>query len=171
MEGFIIAIVIALIGRMFAGGNKEQEQTKDAMPPFGNQSKPAQTEVIPDPPKRPSFERKTFTSLEDFTKEIFGQLNEKAEQTSAENTVKDEAVQRVFEPETSTVNTRANLERTSDRKSTRPEFAASRPIVQKEMTKAKDYIQIPSTQQQLVQAIIASEIIGEPKARQTRRIQ
>lgn len=166
MEGLIVAIVIALIGRMFAGGNKEQEQPKDSMPPFGNQSKPAQTEVIPDPPKRPSFERKTFTSLEDFTKEVFGQLNEKAEQTSAEKTVTQ-----VFEPETSTVTTRPKLEKLSERKSTRPELAASRPIIQREMAKAQEYVQIPRTQKQLVQAIIASEIIGEPKARQTRRIQ
>ena len=56
----------------------------------------------------------------------------------------------------------------SSRVSMRPELGASRPIVQREKLKANDYVQIPTTQQQLVQTIIASEILGKPIARQKR---
>lgn len=174
MEGIIIAIVIALLGRIFAGGNKEEKELP-SMPPFSNPKKPAQPPA--NEPKPARAETKTFTSLEDFTREIFGELAEKEKEVMQKlepHTSKLErkepepaAIPSVFEPVTEPATELAVAPPVSSRMSTRPELGASRSIIQRE--KAKEYVKVPTSQQELVQAIIASEIIGQPKARQSRR--
>lgn len=182
MEGLIIMIVIALLSRIF-GGNKEEKQSKDAMPPFGSPEKPAQKPLQQPQPAKPRVETtgKSFTSLEDFTREIFGELAEKEKEVQKKLAPNMEPLERkvqepastvpsFFEPATQpTMPDSSVAPPVSSRVSTRPELGASRPIVQREKLKANDYVQVPTTQQQLVQAIIASEIIGQPKARQSRR--
>jgi len=51
-----------------------------------------------------------------------------------------------------------------ERTSTRPELGAKRPIVQQ--AKKSSFNVVPQTQQQLMQAIVTSEILGPPKAKQ-----
>lgn len=182
MEMLILAIVMGLLGRIFSGNKKQEKQSKGAMPPFGSPDKPAQSAY--EEPKKPRMEAagKSFTSLEDFTREIFGELAEKEKNVSQKlepHTSKLErnvpepepaiTIPSVFEPVTQPTlpESRATQVAPSSRASTRPELGASRPIIQRE--KANDYVKVPTTQQQLVQAIIASEIIGQPKARQSRR--
>lgn len=175
MEGIIIAIVIALLGRIFTGGNKEEKESP-AMPPF-NSPKPAQPPARQ--PKKPRVETagKTFTSLEDFTREIFGELAEKEKEVTQKVEPRTETVERkvretvatapsIFEPVTQPITASPAPQASSSRASTRPELGASRPIIQRE--KANEYVKVPTTQQELVQAIIASEILGQPKARQSR---
>ena len=178
MEGLIIMIVLAILGRIFSGGKKEEQQSKDAMPPFSNPKKPAQVEERREQPQKPRVETaKTYTSLEDFTREMFGELSGKKEQETAapktlERNVQEEVTSApsVFEAVTQpTVPESTIAQPSASRVSTRPELGASRPIVQREKRKGNDYVNVPTTKQQLVQAIIASEIIGQPKARQNRR--
>ena len=51
-----------------------------------------------------------------------------------------------------------------ERTSTRPELGATRPIVQQ--AKKQSFNVLPRTQHELMQAIVTSEILGPPKAKQ-----
>lgn len=176
MEGIIIMIIIALLGRFF-GGNKGEKESP-GMPPFNNPDKPAQQPVEQPKKQRVETTGKAFTSLEDFTREIFGELAEKEKEVvqkreplpkPIETKVREQAstVATVFEPVAQPTTPEIAVSPTSSRKSTRPELGATRPILQRD-NHANDYVKVPTTQQQLVQAIIASEIIGQPKARSRR---
>lgn len=180
MEMFILMIVIGFLSRLFGGDKKQEKQSKDAMPPFGSPDKPAQSTSQEPEKSRMEKAGKSFTSLEDFTREIFGELAEKEKEvmqklephkSKLERNVPEPAatIPSVFEPVTQPTISESPVVQVapSSRASTRPQLGASRPIIQRE--KANDYVKVPTTQQQLVQAIIASEIIGQPKARQSSR--
>lgn len=183
METIIIMIVVALLSRVFSGNKKAEKPPKDAMPPFSNPKKPAQTEYRPEKAPQRRVEKKSYTSLEDFTREIFGELSGKQEVplptqqapsapfSEERSTVGQSStvVTSVFEPEIETAKSeRQQMDsKKSTRVSTRPELGASRPILQRE--KDKDIFSVPTTKEQLVQAIIASEILSAPKSRQNRQ--
>ena len=148
MEGLILAIIIAIISSVL-GKDKTKDKPTKQMPPFSNQEVPREWS-----PVEPKQERPKVKTLEDFANEVFGQLNEKMEpKKQAVREVKEEPVQPV-------VREVVKKERTS----TRPELGASRPIVQQ--AKKSSLNVVPRTQQQLMQAIVTSEILGPPKAKQ-----
>ena len=141
-------IIIAVVSSLFSKGKKKDEPTKQ-MPPFSNQEVPREWKSV-----EPKQERPKVKTLEDFANEVFGQLNEKVEQKKqVVREVKEEPVRPV-------VREVVKKERTS----TRPELGATRPIVQK--AKKSSFNVVPQTQQQLMQAIVTSEILGPPKAKQ-----
>mgnify|MGYP003549218332 CR=1 FL=1 len=148
MEGLIMMIIIAVISSVLGKGKKTDEPTKQ-MPPFSNQEVPREWS-----PVEPKQQRPKVKSLEDFANEVFGQLNEKVEpKKQVVREVKEEPVRPV-------VQEFVRKERTS----TRPELGATRPIVQQ--AKKSSFNVVPQTQQQLMQAIVTSEILGPPKAKQ-----
>ena len=141
-------IIIAVISSVLGKGKKTDEPTKQ-MPPFSNQEVPREWS-----PVEPQQQRPKVKSLEDFANEVFGQLNEKTEpKKQVVREVKEEPVRPV-------VQEFVRKERTS----TRPELGATRPIVQQ--AKKSSFNVVPQTQQQLMQAIVTSEILGPPKAKQ-----
>ena len=141
-------IIIAVISSVLGKGKKTDEPTKQ-MPPFSNQEVPREWS-----PVEPQQQRPKVKSLEDFANEVFGQLNEKVEpKKQVVREVKEEPVRPV-------VQEFVRKERTS----TRPELGATRPIVQQ--AKKSSFNVVPQTQQQLMQAIVTSEILGPPKAKQ-----
>lgn len=152
MEGLIILIITFVVGSLINASKKKEQQPKNGMPPFSNPSRPNF-----DSPKESGKSR----SLEDFAKGVFQQLSEKSigtiePQNSAE-TVQDDTAQKQM-------NHRPALEenRSKDRLSRSPRTNAKKdPIVDNEIGNF-----IPTNRQQLVQAIITSEILGPPKAKQ-----
>ena len=147
MEGLIIMIVMFVLSTLFTKDKDKQKETK-SMPPFSNQQIPR--EGTREEPRR---ERPKVRSLDDFAKEVFGQLSEKAEPAQAAREIVKEPV---VEPVREVIR--------GERKSTRPELGASRPIVQR--AKRESHVVVPRTREQLVQAVITSEILGPPKAKQ-----
>lgn len=141
-------IIIAVVSSLFSKGKQKEQPTKQ-MPPFSNQEVPREWS-----PVEPKQERPKVKTLEDFANEVFGQLNEKVEpKKQVVREVKEEPVRPV-------VQEFVRKERTS----TRPELGATRPIVQQ--AKKSSFNVVPQTQQQLMQAIVTSEILGPPKAKQ-----
>ena len=149
MEGLIIAIIIAVISSLFSKDKKKEKPTKQ-MPPFSNQEVPREWTPV----EQPKQQRPKVKSLEDFANEVFGQLNEKSEpKKQPVYEVKEEPVQPVVQEVVK-----------KERSFTRPELGATRPIVQQ--AKKSSFNVVPQTQQQLMQAIVTSEILGPPKAKQ-----
>ena len=148
MEGLIMMIIIAVVSSLFSKGKQKEQPTKQ-MPPFSNQEVPREWKPVEQKQERPKVK-----TLEDFANEVFGQLNEKVEpKKQVVREVKEEPVQPV-------VKEVVKQERTF----TRPELGATRPIIQQ--AKRKSFNVVPQTQQQLMQAIVMSEILAPPKAKQ-----
>ncbi|ATP39464.1 hypothetical protein CSE16_05045 [Solibacillus sp. R5-41] len=162
MEGIIIMIVMFVLSSLFTKGKAEdkKKQTKP-MPPFSNQSAPRPREEVR--PRR--VETKQPKSLEDFANEVFGQLNDKRkpELKPIEKPAKIE----VELPKTRPA--REIVERNSESKEVPKSNRGmqERPIIQ--MIKQQEANQlkiVPSNQKELMQAIIMTEILGPPKAKQ-----
>ena len=147
----IIGIVSSLLSK-----NKEQPEQKPtkAMPPFSQQKPPRENTQR----RSNTSERPKVKSLEDFANEIFGQLNEKTEQKQVTHEPIVEQAKPVVQEFVREKTVRES------RKSTRPELGASRPIVQQ--AKKESLVVVPQTKEQLMQAIITSEILALPKAKQ-----
>ncbi|TSI03320.1 hypothetical protein [Lysinibacillus sp. BW-2-10] len=156
MEGIIIMIIALIFSALFKG-NKNAKNQKP-MPPFN--SKPQQTfETQRELPKR--------RTLEDFASEIFEQLNEKANPTTSQPEVKKEvpkiAVERVEKPMAApTARKSLDTNRTSDRNV----INTARSVKKDPITSNEIGSYVPTTRDALVQAIITSEILGPPKAKQ-----
>ena len=148
MEGLILAIVIAVISSVL-GKDKTKNKPAKPMPPFSNQEVPREWS-----PVEPKQERPKVKTLEDFANEVFGQLNEKVEP-------KKQVVREVEVPPVQPV-VRESVKK--ERTSTRRELGATRPIVQQ--AKKQSFNVVPRTQHELMQAIVTSEILGPPKAKQ-----
>lgn len=148
MEGLIVAIIIGVISSLFSKDKKKEHPTKQ-MPPFSNQEIPQKWS-----PVEPKQERPKVKTLEDFANEVFGQLNEKVEpKKQVVREVKEEPVRPIMKEVVK-----------KERTSTRPELGATRSLVQQ--AKRESLNVVPQTQQQLMQAIVMSEILGLPKAKQ-----
>ena len=142
-------IIIAVISSVLSKGKQKDKPTKQ-MPPFSNQEVPRQSKPV----EQPKQQRPKVKSLEDFANEVFGQLSEKVE---PKKQIVREVVEEPVQPVVQEV---VKKERTF----TRPELGATRPIVQQ--AKKQPFNVVPQTQHQLMQAIITSEILGPPKAKQ-----
>lgn len=145
MEGLIIFIIIAVISSIFGKSNNKQEKP---MPPFGGNTNK----------EKPNTSRsKSFTSLEDFAKEIFQELSgEKEEKTAPANLPQAEPVKAVVEERTTFQFEKA-------------EEVNVKKHVPREEPKVKQPVNVPSyiptTREAVLQAVITSEIFGPPKAK------
>ena len=161
MESLIIMVVLYLISTLFSKDkNKDKKPAKQQMPPFLEQ-KPSTTRIEParEDVQRPLRKKVEAKSLEDFANEIFGQLNDK--QQKVQPTVEPVMVEpKVDVPQApSTTSTRPTL-------NVRSELGGNRTIIQRQKQKAK--VTIPKSQNELVQAVIMAEVLGQPKAKQKR---
>ena len=141
-------IIIAVVSSLFSKGRQKEQPTKQ-MPPFSNQEVPREWS-----PVEPKQERPKVKTLEDFANEVFGQLNEKMEP-------KKQVVREVEVPPVQPV-VREVVKK--ERTFTRPELGATRPLVQQAKKQLLNVV--PRTQHELMQAIVTSEILGPPKAKQ-----
>ncbi|BDH62270.1 hypothetical protein MTP04_24000 [Lysinibacillus sp. PLM2] len=175
MEGIILMIIFAVLGSLFSNKNKNKNDKQ--MPPFNNKPNSLPMEFDDFNDKR--FEEKkkpipTAMSLEDFARDIFDQLNHKNEPQKTNGrtiqTFEQPKIQQV-QPEsrdlvTPTPNvreSRPNLDVTRSARGKETELIQMKkdPIKQTEIGSF-----VPKTRRALVQAIITSEIIGPPKAKQ-----
>ncbi len=150
MEGLIIVIVISIISALFNKDKKKpQQQKQNSMPTFGQQQIPEKSDPVP------QTRKPAAASLEDFANEIFGQLNEKTEQKPP--TVK------VTPPEPVVVaSARESIRSNRSDRAPLAERAITKKIVQQEQ-KIKF---VPKSREDLVQAIVMAEVLGQPKAKQ-----
>ncbi len=151
--------------------NKDKQQQK-SMPPFN--SKPNTTTY--EQYSQPSVEKKGNLSkpktLEDFAKEVYDQLNEKTIQPKdIYNEQKyNEVTTETKVPKHSMPVTQLETGKVRD---SRPTLDNNRSTKQTVKHVNQDVIKqseigsyVPKTKQALIQAIVASEIIGPPKAKQ-----
>lgn len=162
MEGIILMVVLFIISSILNGAKKKQ-QNQGPMPPFNNQP----TKQKHDLPKQ--LEKRS--SLDDFANEVFQQISEKTEPNKAskptenQNATKNgdrsmgrEAGTRQIAPKN-----RPSLDgnRSSARGSTiSAASSTSHPIEQNGIGAF-----VPTTRNELVHAMITTEILGPPKSK------
>jgi hypothetical protein len=163
MEGIIIMVVLFIISSIF---NASKKKDPKPMPPFNN--KPTTQRF--DSPKQDE-KRKAPRSLEDFANEVFQQLNDHS-QTKPQSrpfeshpTVLNEQEIKANEVKTKPVEqkTRAVFD---ESRSTSRSSAITKPIISDKINENEIGSFVPTTRNALVQAIVSSEIIGPPKAKQ-----
>lgn len=156
METLIIFIIIAIFSSIFGKDKKQsnkQKPTKYQMPSFGQQTIPEKTEPVKTPEVK---------SLEDFAKEIFGQLDEKLEEPK----VKVEKTQQLvtdFDEARTSDNHEREKRPSLERHSSRPSLV-ERPIVKK-LEKQEESIFAINSRKDLVHGLVMAEILGPPKAK------
>jgi hypothetical protein len=164
MEGIIIMVIMIALSTLFNKGKQEQKKSPKQMPPFSSEPAPRKQQQ----PARPTMQQSKPRTLEDFANEIFGQLNEKAEQMPVpkpvelpkEKQARPKFVETVEETVTSKVEARAELTHRASRTLT------ERPLVKQLKQQESPLNVVPSNQRELMQAIVMSEILGPPKAKQ-----
>lgn len=154
MEGIIIMIIVFIVSSLLGKGKEQQQKReKQQMPPFSSQPAPRKQEV------QRRTEQSRPKTLEDFANEVFGQLNEKVKPVT-QNIERElpkqvskpvEAAPSIVEPVTEKVNNARSLK--------------ERPIVAMAKKEAEAFQVVPSSQRDLMQAIIMTEVLGPPKAR------
>ena len=165
MEGIIGMVVLFIISAVI-NGNKKKRQDHNSMPPFNN--KPAKQTF--DFPKQSEVRK----SLEDFASEVFQQLNDKTQDkptnsrnSKAEASRENKVLVEPVEVQRSLSNTRPAFDanRSAMSRTTKPSKApATDSIKQNEIGNI-----VPKTRKALVHAIITTEILGPPKAKQRLR--
>ncbi len=162
MEGLVLMVITFVVGSLISGA-KNRQQNQKPMPPFNNQPTEQKVEL----PKQ--TERRT--SLEDFASQVFQQLNEKAQpKNSAPSSDSQPEPIKAIEVEEKhrgsqrvPLNSRPAFDenRSSNRTSANPKAGSSDFIKENEIGNI-----VPTTRTALVQAIITTEILGPPKAKQ-----
>lgn len=154
MEGLIIFIIFGIIASYLSKG---KETKNKSMPPF-DQSRRSKVEV---------------KTLDDFAKEIFQELNkkhstdQKVEQSKPQMTqiqtkeeeVKKETLQNTIEP---------TVQKVSSVQTPKPlkKVAKNTPVGMTKKKTAKKNLPFTTSKESLVNAIIAQEVFGPPKAKQ-----
>lgn len=125
------------------------------MPPFSNQTAPPKPMEARTATERPK-------TLGDFATEIFEQLNDKKPEVFQTQpplvVIPEPARVKVAPPEV----VRETRERMTQR-STRPQLT-ERPLVKK-LREERAFQVVPTSQKDLMQAIIMTEVLGKPKAK------
>lgn len=149
-------IVISLISFLFKDKIQEDKKPKPKMPPFSNQTAPPKPMEARTATERPK-------TLGDFATEIFEQLNDKKPevfQTQPPLVVIPEPARVKVETQPEVV--RETRERMTQR-GIRPQLT-ERPLVKKLRGKSAFQVE-PTSQKDLMQAIIMTEVLGKPKAK------
>ncbi|MFJ8236903.1 hypothetical protein ACIQ34_14440 [Ureibacillus sp. NPDC094379] len=161
MEGIIMMVVVFIISSLISGNKKKEPK---GMPPFSNQPNKRDFSA---PPKRSEAPPKHKSkSLEDFANEVFQQLSNKDQSTK-------KALHKIEEVKENHIKTSPIKNSTSNRPSLDMNRTQNKVLpTASENNTQSDFIQsgeigsfIPTNKKALVQAIIASEIIGRPKAK------
>lgn len=149
MEGLLIALLIGLVTSFL--NKKDDKKAKETKPFMPQKQAPQHTTQAhrKERPKRPKFEVK---SLEDFTREVMTQLQTKPEPKSKDVV---ETVQQVAKQKEEPQVRKPLEERVKERQQT--------VRVVEEKTSG---FELPTNRQRLRQAIIMTEILGKPKAKQ-----
>ena len=155
MESLIIFIIIGLITTLFNKGAKDKQDK--TMPPF-------------DPNQKPKVEVKT---LDDFAKEIFQQMNgkttdQKVEETKTESISTEKAEEKPAQRESVTVEPIQKTVVRSNRVSQQMNGSSevSTHPMKNQKSKKKKHLPFTSSKESLINAIIAQEVLGPPKAKQ-----
>ncbi|MEK9198755.1 hypothetical protein ACH0B5_04885 [Ureibacillus sp. 179-F W5.1 NHS] len=163
MEGIILMVVIFIVSSLFGGKEKKEQKP---MPPFNNKQTTQKSQT-----SNKVERRETRKSLEDFASEVFQQLNDKTATRTP---------QRSMEKSAQEVARRATkIEKDLSKpvtKNARPSLDANRSNRSSSITRVKNTKGkmkqreignfVPTNREALVQAIITSEILGPPKAKQ-----
>ena len=154
MEGLIIMIIIFVVSSLLGKGKEQQKKESKQMPPFSSQPAPRKQEV------EQRTEQRRPKSLEDFANEVFGQLNEKAKPVAQK--VTQELPKQVAKPviEAKRVITDARTDNPNSARSLK-----ERPIVAMAKKEAEAFQVVPTSQRDLMQAVIMTEVLGPPKSR------
>ena len=155
MSGLIFPLIILAISAIINNASKNKKQNDKQMPPFN--SKPVQKPVHT---PAQSTERQPARTLEDFANEIFGQLNEKAKPTppvveqplQAPPPVQAQVQERVVTPSVARPKMRTEM--------------SERPLVTKLKEQNDSFTVVPKNKKAIMQAVVMSEILGPPKAKQ-----
>lgn len=162
MEGIIMVVVLFIISSILNGA-KNKQQNQGPMPPFNNQPTKQKHDLPKQPEKR--------SSLEDFANEVFQQLSEKTEPNKAskpkenQNAAKkgDRPMGREAGTRQTAPTNRPSLDgnRSSARGSAISAVSATSHAI--EQNGAGSFV--PMTRNELVHAMITTEILGPPKAK------
>jgi len=152
-------MVVLFIISSVINGVKKKNQEQKPMPPFNN--KPTTMFDLPN-------KTEARKSLEDFASEVFQQLNEKVQPNASEKPVESlqvpDKVKEVVEKEIESRRPVFDDKRSSNRSSSIPlKEPKADEIKQGEIGKL-----VPTTREALVNAIITTEILGPPRAKQHR---
>ncbi|WP_107838036.1 hypothetical protein [Metasolibacillus meyeri] len=155
MEAIIGFIVIAIISSLF-NSKKEKPKNTKSMPPFNEQSQPKNE------PRQ--TKTKPARTLEDFANEIFGQLEQKkAEVEQQWQASKPVPPKSKTEP---VVVEKVEVPEVIHRPSTARQNIEQTPRVAQMKERETAVFTPPTTKKALIQAVVAAEIIGLPKAKQ-----
>lgn len=163
MEGLIIFIIIGIISSLLKKG-KEQQSTKQQMPPFNKDAQlPKSRQTRSQTKQIPNVERPILQSFEDFAKEFVGEIKQASAQPKAQSKPIVVEQAKVVEEAPKNEQRESMKERFAERNNSRGQMnvkhvqnrTSNSPIVQ------------PS-RNTLVQAIIMAEVLGPPKAKQKR---
>jgi len=158
--------VLFIISSILNGAKKKQQQNPKGMPPFNNA------------PTRPNVEKpnpnvhEKRKSLEDFANQVFQQLNDKSQQNQPmETTVMQEEPMKVNDSsrEGNTIQTTSQKGRPSldgNRSSNRGSLNSLKSPSADAIKENEIGSFVPTTRKELVHAIITTEILGPPKAKQ-----
>lgn len=153
LEGLVIFIIIAIISKLLSRGKEEQKHSEQ-MPPFHQHAKPSESNNEKKRSQSLPRQRSTVQSFEDLTKKFLGDLKETAN-------VPTQTMEHIHDdkPVATPVEIGRNVP-----------FVESQPR-NKQTLQRKLNCQttvttvIPKTRNELVQAVIVSEVLGLPKAK------
>ena len=165
MEGLIIMAVLFIISSVM-NNSKKKQQNQNPMPPFNN--KPAKQTF--EFPKQTEMRK----SLEDFASEVFQQLNDKTQAKPTNSRTTEAEASRESKVPVEPVERQRTLP------NSRPAFDVNRSAISRSAKPSKapapDSIKqseigdiVPTTRKALVHAMITTEILGPPKAKQRLR--
>ncbi|MEK3766848.1 hypothetical protein [Solibacillus sp. FSL K6-4121] len=146
-------IIIFVVSSLLGKGKEQQKKESNQMPPFSSQPAPRKQEV------EQRTEQRRPKSLEDFANEVFGQLNEKAKPVAQKVT---QELPQIEKPviEAKRVITDARIDNPNSARSLK-----ERPIVALAKKEAEAFQVVPTSQRDLMQAVIMTEVLGPPKSR------
>lgn len=150
MEQLIVLIIIGLVSAMFS--KKDKSKNKKSMPPFTEPTKP-----------QPRQAKTTATkSLEDFANEIFGQLEQKKAEVEQQWQESKPVAPVQSRPKRELVVEQIVVQ---EKAVARPNIEQSQRVTQMKERETAVFT-APTTKKALVQAIVAAEILGPPRAKQ-----
>lgn len=159
MGTILLMVAIFVISSIFNGNKKHKEQK--SMPPFNNKPKPQMFDL----PKQTERKKSTPRSLEDFASEIFQKLNENSTTQTKETIEEIKSHTTVDKVENNPINSNSRPSLDVNR-SVRSSKENSSKLSMGDIKQKEIGSFVPTSREALIQAIITSEILGPPKAKQ-----
>lgn len=163
MEGLIIFIIIGIISSLLKKG-KEQQSTKQQMPPFNKDAQlPKSRQTRSQTKQIPKEERPILQSFEDFAKEFVGEIKQASVQPKAQSKPIVVEQAKVVEEAPKNEQRESMKERFAERNNSRGQMN-----VKNVQNRTSNSPIVQPSRNTLVQAIIMAEVLGPPKAKQKR---